>query len=73
MSKTILKDFGFAIRQVRNKKNWSQEKLAEYAGLHRNYVSSAERGERNVSLVNITKIARALGLKASELLRLSSL
>lgn len=68
-----LKALGFAIRQSRQKKNWSQEKLAEYAGLHRNYVSSTERGERNIALINILKIARALNLKGSELLKLASL
>jgi len=68
-----LKALGFAIRQIRQKKNWSQEELAEYAGLHRNYVSSTERGERNIALINILKIADALNLKGSELLKLASL
>lgn len=64
---------GLAIRQARQKKNWSQEELAEHAGLHRNYVGSAERGERNVALINIIKIANALGFKASDLLKLAAL
>jgi transcriptional regulator with XRE-family HTH domain len=68
-----LKALGFAIRQIRQKKNWSQEELAEYAGLHRNYVSSTERGERNIALINILKIAQALNLKGSELLKLALL
>ena len=46
----------------------SQEKLAELAGLHRTYVSSIERGERNVSLVNIERLAAALGVTMAELM-----
>ncbi len=68
-----LRAIGLAIRQARQKKNWSQEELAEHASLHRNYVGSTERGERNIALVNIIKIARALGIKASDLLKLASL
>ena len=65
--------FGRAVRQLREAKGWSQEELAEYADLHRNYVSSLERGERNVALVNVIKLAEALKIKASELLSLASL
>ena len=45
----------------------TQEQLAEVADLHPNYVSSVERGERNISIVNIEKIARALGVTMSKL------
>jgi transcriptional regulator with XRE-family HTH domain len=45
----------------------SQEKLAELAGLHRNYVGSIERGERNVALLNIVKLAHALNVRVTKL------
>jgi transcriptional regulator with XRE-family HTH domain len=55
--------FGRCIREYRVKKGLSQEDLAELCGLHRTYISDVERGERNVSLVNIEKICEALGVK----------
>lgn len=60
--------FGTRLREVRQQKGISQEKLAELAGLHRTYVSSVERGERNISLVNIEKLARALVVAMAELM-----
>jgi transcriptional regulator with XRE-family HTH domain len=45
----------------------SQEKLAELAGLHRNYVGGIERGERNVALLNIVKLAHALNVRVTKL------
>jgi transcriptional regulator with XRE-family HTH domain len=60
--------FGQRLREVRQRKGVSQEKLAEMAGLHRTYVSSVERGERNISLVNIEGLAKALGVPMAELM-----
>ena len=60
--------FGRKLREVRASKNVSQEKLAELAGLHRTYVSSVERGERNISLVNIEHLAKALGVPMADLM-----
>jgi transcriptional regulator with XRE-family HTH domain len=57
------------VRQLRVKKALSQEALAELAGLHRTYLGSIERGERNVSIDNIGRLADALGVSASELLK----
>lgn len=56
------------IRALRASKRFSQEDLAEQSGLHRTYIGSVERGERNISLENIGRIAAALGVTASELL-----
>ncbi len=63
----ILIAFGLRMRTYRQQKNMSQEELAEQTDLHRTYIGSAERGERNVSLINICKIARALDLPVSSL------
>ena len=59
-STVILTKFGIRVRQLRKQKGWSQEKLAEEANLHRTYIGAIERGERNLSLLNIAKIAEAL-------------
>ena len=59
--------FGDRIRELRQDLDLSQEELAEAAGLHRNYVGGIERGERNVGLDNIHKLARALRVGVAEL------
>ena len=64
--KNILKKFGRRVREIRQKKNISQEKLAFKAEMHRTYVGGIERGERNVSLINIIKIAKALDVEPGE-------
>jgi len=58
---------GQAIRHQRESMGFSQESFADEVGLHRTYIGSIERGERNLSLRNIIKIAKALGMKPSEL------
>ena len=58
------------LREERARLSWSQERLAEEAGLHRTYISSVERESRNVSIDNIEKLATALTVEPSELLRI---
>lgn len=60
MSKEERETFGRRVRQLRLAKGFTQEVLAEKAGLHPTYIGSIERGERNVGLDNILKLARAL-------------
>jgi transcriptional regulator with XRE-family HTH domain len=61
--------FGKEVRLLRRKMGLSQESFAEACGLHRTYIGSVERGERNVSLRNILRIAHALQVPASALLK----
>ena len=59
--------FGRRLRELRRERGLSQEELTFRAGLHRTYVSSAERGERNVALINIERLARALEIDMRDL------
>ncbi len=59
--------FGRAIRRIREEQGINQEEAAERCGLHRTYYSGIERGVRNVSLVNIERVARGLKTSISEL------
>lgn len=65
----IQKKFGEKLKKIRTEKGLSQEKLAFKSGLHRTYISDIERGSRNVSLINIEKIAKALEISNNELLK----
>lgn len=61
---------GQRIREYRKQKNWTQEQLAEAASLHYSYIGGIERGDRNISLETLEKIAAALDIPAGDLLRL---
>ena len=69
MAEDIKSKLGRKIRETRVKEGYSQEELASRCGLHRTYISDIERGERNVSVENIEKIAKALKTEPDELLR----
>jgi transcriptional regulator with XRE-family HTH domain len=62
------KVFASRLRQIRQLKGLSQEELADMAGLHRTYVGSVERSERNISIDNIERLANALEVDIIELL-----
>lgn len=64
--------FGDAVRAARGREGLSQELLADRAGLHRTYVGGVERGERNLSLLNIWALADALNVEPAELFVSSS-
>jgi transcriptional regulator with XRE-family HTH domain len=68
MKQSAQDKLGSAIRDLRTELGFSQEALAELSELHRTYVGGIERGERNVSLENIVRIARALKVTPSQLL-----
>jgi transcriptional regulator with XRE-family HTH domain len=65
---SIKATFGVRVRELRLAKGISQEDLGDKAGLDRTYISSIERGKRNVSLLNIELLAKALGVKPHQLL-----
>jgi transcriptional regulator with XRE-family HTH domain len=66
--KQLLIAFGLRLRTFRLLKQLSQEQLAENSELHRTYISSAERGERNISLLNLNKLAEALEITVAMLI-----
>jgi transcriptional regulator with XRE-family HTH domain len=65
----ILKVFGQNVRAIRKDKNMSQEELAFKADLHRTYIGMIERAEKNITLLNIEKIANALNININNLLK----
>jgi len=69
MKREILVKFGKKVRQERLKLGLSQEKLAIRAGVHRTYVGMIERAEKNITLTNIEKISKALGISSDQLIK----
>jgi transcriptional regulator with XRE-family HTH domain len=67
LTRNPLQEFGHRIRFLRKRQGFSQEELAARSGLHRTYIGGIERGERNVALLNILKIAQALNVSPIEL------
>jgi len=64
----IRRQLGRNLKRLRSEKGWSQEELADQAGLHRTYVSGVERGVRNPTITIVATLAKALGVSAGELL-----
>lgn len=69
MSNNILKKFGKRVREERIRQKLSQEDLADKAGVHRTYIGMIERAEKNITLINLKKISKALNLEVSQLLK----
>ncbi len=67
MNKQILRQFGKRVREERMKQDISQERLGQLAGVHRTYIGMIERAEKNITLTNMQKIARALGMRVNDL------
>ena len=65
----IRRAFGHRLRELRAARGWSQEKMAEATGLHWTYIGQAERGERNLTLRSIQKIAKGLKIEMVELFK----
>jgi transcriptional regulator with XRE-family HTH domain len=66
--KTFLRELGDRIRERRQAQGWTQAVLAEKCELHRTFIGSVERGERNLSILNLRKIANVLRVPPAELL-----
>jgi transcriptional regulator with XRE-family HTH domain len=64
---TLARRFGELVRRLRQEKGYSQEELSFRVGLHQTYISSVERGERNVTIQTADRIAKALGTRLSDL------
>ena len=69
--KAVLLQFGWAVRKFRKAAGISQEELAERTEIHRTYIGGIERGERNPTWLMIARIAKALGISATELVQLA--
>ncbi|MBY0115880.1 helix-turn-helix transcriptional regulator [Paenibacillus sp. FSL L8-0435] len=66
---SLPEDVGNRIRELRKAKGWTQEQLAEAAGLHYSYIGGVERGDRNISLETLEKIINGLQVTAEEIFK----
>jgi transcriptional regulator with XRE-family HTH domain len=69
MPQDLKQKVGQRIRILREKRGWSQEAFADECGLHRTYVGSVERGERNLTLSSLETLAHTLGVKMADILK----
>ncbi len=65
--KNFLRDLGYRLREHRLSHQWTQEELADRCRLHRTFIGSVERGERNISLLNLRHIAKVLRISLADL------
>lgn len=63
----VMRKLGVRVRQLRDERNVSQERLAELANIHRTYISSIERGQQNISLTILIRLADSLGVSLETL------
>jgi transcriptional regulator with XRE-family HTH domain len=68
MDRDALKLFGKRLSEIRKSKGWSQEKLALESGIARSYLGGVERGQRNIALLNIDRLAHTLEVRLSFLM-----
>lgn len=69
MPKDIKRAFGARVRALREARDWSQERMGEACDLHWTYIGQVERGERNLGIQSIEKIAKGLKVTMAELMR----
>ncbi len=62
----VLERFGQRIRELRKQKDMTQEQLADKANLHNTYIGTVERGEKNISMINVERVVKALGVSLAE-------
>jgi len=65
--------FGKSLQKIRKERKWSQEKFADIIGIHRTYLGAIERGEKNITIITIHKISKALNVSISELFEMIKL
>ena len=68
MNEDVLQAFGQHLATLRQERGWSQDMLAQRSGLSRSYVGGVERGQRNLALLNICRLAEALGITPAQLM-----
>lgn len=66
--KKFLRDLGERLRKLRDERGWTQEEFGKKCSLHRTFIGSVERGERNISILNLRHLARVLRVPLSDLL-----
>jgi XRE family transcriptional regulator, regulator of sulfur utilization len=69
MARDLKRAFGQRVREFREARGWSQEEMNQHSGLHWTYIGQVERGERNLTLLSIQKIARGFKVEMAELLK----